>query len=434
MTTKIVPFRAVHYNLNKIGDLSKVVTQPYDKIGPELREEYLKRSPYNIARVIKPVDDPTLPPDNGYETAGQLFKQWYNEGILIRRERPALYAYDQEYIVDGKTYVRHGFVGLLDLEKGKDLVKAHEQTLAGPKADRLKLMRADEANEGHIFMLYSDPSLSISNLLEMGRKEQPILETKDDFSCIHRVWEISDPSLIQGITQGLEDKLLFIADGHHRFETALTYMNECKQKGWKPIGVETFTHRMMTFINLDEPGLTILPTHRLIRDVNGFDASGLLEKSKQWFSVTPISTRTELFERMKQKGHHFGVSLQGKDGYFLLSLLDENIMDELGPKDKSRVWKLLDVSILHTLLLDKLLGIDEKKLEAQTNVDYGRDPNAALDKREQGKYQAVFLLNPTSAHEVRAVAEQGEKMPQKSTDFFPKLLSGLIMMKMEIGK
>lgn len=434
MATKIVPFRAVHYNLNKIGDLSKVVTQPYDKIGPELREEYLKRSPYNIARVIKPVDDPTLPPDNGYETAGRLFKQWYEEGIIIRREKPALYAYDQEYTVDGTTYVRHGFVGLLDLEKGKDLVKAHEQTLAGPKADRLKLMRADEANEGHIFMLYSDPSMTVSNYLAEGRQGNPILETVDDFGCIHRVWEITDRRLIDGITQGLEDKLLFIADGHHRFETALTFMNECKQKGWKPVGVETFTHRMMTFINLDEPGLTILPTHRLIRDLPHFNADEFIQKCQQWFDVKPVPTRTELLKLMKEKGHRFGASLQGKDGYYLLTLRDETIMDELGPKDKSRVWKLLDVTILHTLLLDKLLGIDEKKLEAQTNVDYGRDPNVALDKRESGKYQAVFLLNPTSAQEVRAVAEQGEKMPQKSTDFYPKLLSGLVMMKMEIQK
>lgn len=434
MSAKIVPFRATHFNLNKVGELSNVVTQPYDKIGKELRSEYLQRSPYNIARVIKPVDDPSLPPDNGYETAGKTFREWWNEGILVRRETPAFYAYDQEYTVDGETYVRHGFIGLLDLDAGKNLVKAHEHTLAGPKADRLKLMRADEANEGHIFMLYSDPSLTVSSLISESRNRSPILETTDDFGCIHRVWEITDSRLIGGISQGLEGKLLFIADGHHRFETALTFMNECKQKGWKAGSVESFTHRMMTFVNLDEPGLTILPTHRLVRDLTSFQAEKFLSDAGQWFEIMQTNQRTELFQWMKKDGHHFGVSLHGKEGFFLLSLKDVHVMDELGPKDKSREWKRLDVTILHTLLLDKLLGIDSAKLEAQTNVDYGRDPNAALDKREKGTYQAVFLLNPTSAKDVRDVAEQGEKMPQKSTDFYPKLLSGLVMMKMEIVK
>ncbi|MDK9700630.1 MAG: DUF1015 domain-containing protein [bacterium] len=434
MPTKIAPFRAVIYNTNKVGDLAKVVTQPYDKIGPDLRAEYCNRSPYNLARVIKPVNDPALPPDNGYKTAGDLFKKWFDEGVLIRRPQPALYAYDQEYDVDGTTYVRHGFVGLLDLDAGKDLVKAHEKTLAGPKADRLKLMRADEANEGHIFMLYSDPTLTISDFVAKGRTGTPLLETKDDFGCTHRVWEITDSAILSGIAKGIEDKLLFIADGHHRFETAQNYLAECKEKGWKPLGVESFTHRMMTFINLDEPGLTILPTHRMVRDLPTFDGNAFLEKAKAWFDVKSFTDRTALLEAMKLPGHHFGLSANDIDGYTILTLRDEKVMDELGPKEQSKAWKRLDVTILHTLLLDKLLGIDSAKLESQAHVDYARDPNGALDKRENGKYQAVFLINPTGVKEVKEVAEQGEKMPQKSTDFYPKLLSGLIMMKMEIQK
>ncbi len=434
MPAKIAPFRAVYYNPNKVPNLDQVVTQPYDKIGPDLRAEYLKRSPYNLARVIKPADDPALPVGNGYATAGEMFRRWFDEGILIRRTAPAFYAYDQEYEVDGVWSTRHGFIGLLDLEAGKDLVKAHEKTLAGPKADRLNLMRADEANEGHIFMLYSDPTLEVSKFVSAGRRGDPLLETKDDFGCIHKVWEITDNKLIEGISNGLEGKLLFIADGHHRFETAQNYMKECKEKGWQPLSAESFTHRMMTFVNLDEPGLTILPTHRLVRDVPNFNGADFVKNASQWFEVKKFSDRKEMIAAMKTPGHHFGASISGVDGYCMFTLKDEKTMDELGPKEQSPAWKRLDVTILHTLLLDKLLGIDSVKLEKQTNVDYGRDPNSALDKRESGKYQAVFLLNPTGVKQVKDVAEHGEKMPQKSTDFYPKLLSGLIMMKMEIKK
>ncbi len=434
MPAKIAPFRAVHFNTEKIDHLEQVVTQPYDKIGPDLRAEYLKRSPYNIAQVIKPVDDPALPPDNGYQTAGDLFQKWFEDGILVRRPAPGLYAYDQEYEVDGVWATRHGFIGLLDLDAGKDLVKAHEKTLAGPKADRLKLMRADEANEGHIFMLYSDPTLEVSKLIEQGRTGKPLLEAKDDFGCNHKVWEITDPTILAGVEKGLENKLLFIADGHHRFETAQNYLAECRDNGWRPLSAESFTHRMMTFVNLDEPGLTILPTHRLVRDVPNFDGAAYLKQAEAWFNVSRFTDRKALFNAMKQPGHNFGASIAGVDGYIMLTLKDEKVMDELGPKEQSSAWKRLDVTILHTLLLDRLLGIDAKKLEAQTNVDYGRDPNAAFDKREGGKYQAVFLLNSTNVQQVKEVAEFGEKMPQKSTDFYPKLLSGLIMMKMEIKK
>jgi len=436
---KIAPFRGWRYNPQKVDDLNKVVTQPYDKIDDKLRADYMKRSPYNLVHIIKDAPRPLdTPMDNQYTRAAKCWEEWIQDGILVREGGPAIYPYFQEYTAEGKTYIRKGFVALIGLDDPKAKVRAHEKTLDGPKADRLKLLKATEANDGHIFMLYKDQEQKINAIIDMEiMGKSPIMEVTDDYGEIHRLYRITSPGAIRDIAELAEGLELFIADGHHRYETAVNYMNECKEKGWKPVGYETFNHRMMTLINMYDPGLTILPTHRVLHSLVNFDANKFLAKAAEDFTVTEFADRAGLYAALDKAASAgksaIGLGAVGLNGYRLLELKSWTTMDNL-VKDHSEGWRRLDVTVLHTALLEKYLGIDAVKLAAETNVHYVRGRDESLDLVGDGKYQAAFLINPTRVDQVAQVAGAGERMPQKSTDFYPKLLSGMVMMKMSIDK
>jgi uncharacterized protein (DUF1015 family) len=430
---KIYPFRGIRYNLEVVGDLSKVVTQPYDRIGPEEEEEYRKRSPYNIVRVI----GGKVPPKDEAEYArrGETFRTWIAQGVLSRDPEPALYAYYQEFEWEGRTYTRKGLVALLDLKESP--VKAHERTLKGPKEDRLKLLRATEANFGHIFMLYQDPTRRASGAADAqvaGRT--PDMEAVDDFGNRHLLWRITDAATIRAAREVLQELPVFIADGHHRFETAVTFMQECFSKGWRPVPPETFTSRMVTLVNTAEPGLVIRPIHRIVHSLPDFDPDRLLKELERDFRVEALSSLEEAGRRLASglgREHVFAFCLPG-GRFYAISLADAGRIPELVPGDRSLAWKSLDVSILHKAVLERLLGIDEGRLAAGTNVSYTPYREKVVEAVERGEGQLGILLNPTRVEEVMAVAAQGERMPQKSTDFYPKLLTGLVAMRMEIEK
>jgi uncharacterized protein (DUF1015 family) len=430
---KIYPFRGIRYNPEVVGDLSQVVTQPYDRIGPEEEEEYRRRSPYNIVRVI----GGKVPPsdDAEYARRGETFRSWLSRGVLVRDPEPALYAYHQEFSWEGETYTRKGLVALLDLQDSP--VKAHERTLKGPKEDRLKLLRATEANFGHVFMLYQDPSRRASgaaDALVAGRP--PDMEAVDDFGNRHLLWRITDEGTVRLAAEALQDLPVFIADGHHRFETAVTFMRECFSKGWKPVPPESFTSRMVTLVNTAEPGLVIRPIHRIVHSLAGFDPDRLLRALEADFRVEPLSSLEEAGRRLAAglgKENVFVFCLPGGRLY-AISLKDAGRIPELVPGERSLAWRSLDVSILHKAVLERLLGIDEGRLAAGTNVSYTPYREQVVEAVERGEGQLGILLNPTRVEEVMAVAAQGERMPQKSTDFYPKLLTGLVAMKMEIEK
>jgi len=430
---KIYAFRGVRYNLEVVGDLSRVVTQPYDRIGPEEEEEYKKRSPYNIVRII----GGKVPPKDEAEYArrGETFRNWLSQGVLVRDPEPALYAYYQEFDWEGETYTRKGLVALLDLKESP--VKAHERTLKGPKEDRLKLLRATEANFGHIFMLYQDASRRASGAADAqvaGRV--PDMEARDDFGNRHLLWRITDEAVVRAAREVLDGLPVFIADGHHRFETAVTFMRECFSKGWKPIPPETFTSRMVTLVNTAEPGLVIRPIHRIVHSLAGFDPDRLLKELERDFRVEALSSPEEAQARLAAgagKEHVFVFCLPG-GRFYAISLKDAGKIPELVPGDRSLAWKSLDVSILHKAVLERLLGIDEERLAAGTNVSYTPYRDKVIEAVEKGEGQLGILLNPTRVEEVLAVAGHGERMPQKSTDFYPKLLTGMVAMKMEIEK
>ncbi|MCR4391482.1 MAG: DUF1015 domain-containing protein [Candidatus Acetothermia bacterium] len=425
------PFRGIRYNLKAVRDLSLVVTQPYDRIGPREMEAYLKRSPYNFVRLI---GGKTPPQDEGdYARRAELFQAWLRKRILLQDPRPGIYVYHTHFTHDGERFVRQGLIALLDLQESR--AKAHERTLRGPKEDRLKLFRATEAHLEHIFLLYRDPERRATRAVEQAiAGRAPDMEARDDFGNAHLVWYIPDEKAIQTVQETLAPLDLYIADGHHRFETARAFMQECLDRGWRPVGPESFTALPVTLVNAAEPGCVIRPTPRVVHSLPGFDLDRFLTDVASGFRVDPIGSLAEAKQRLRAGlGRNVFVAYAGRR-FWALSLRPDADLDELVPGDRSPAWKRLDVAILHKAILERWLGIDEEALARQTNVDYTHTAEEAVAAVDEGHGQIAFLLNPTRVEEVMALADHGEPMPQKSTDFYPKLLSGLVAMKMEIEK
>jgi len=420
----VYPFRGIRYNKETIGDFQKVVTQPYDKMTPSMQDEYYRCSPFNVARITLNLENRTNP-ETRYPDAGSIFLKWIAEKVLLQDSLPAMYAYYQEYAFEGQTRLQKGFISLLDLKNSESGIIPHENTLAAPKQDRLRLMRSIEANEDLIYLLYSDDRLTVNRIMDESISGRPAeIEVKDEYGAVHRVWAITDPETLRKMQDSMRSQRLFIADGHHRFETSINFMNECREKGWEPAGLESFDKRMVTCFNSVD-GVTILPTHRMIRDLPEFDPGTFLRKIEDHFEAEPVSSASALWEKMKkgQRDNVFGF-YPATLGKFYFLRLRKNVEAD----------RRLDVSVLHSLLLERLLGIDESKLASQAHLDYMRERDLCIQLVDEGKYQAAFFLNPTTAEQMQQIASRGERMPQKSTDFFPKLLAGLIFMQMKIAK
>jgi uncharacterized protein (DUF1015 family) len=430
----VFPFRGFRYNPVVVGDISRVVTQPYDRTTPAMQDSYYQHSCYNVVRITLNLEK-MKDPDTSYPGAGSTFRKWIEQEVLIQDDVPAFYPYYQEYVIEGQTRTQKGFIALLDLNNSGPGVLPHEHTLAAPKRDRLQLMRSIEGNEDLIYMLYTDDELSINRLMDRSiAGSSPLINVTDEYGTIHRIWTITDPEDVKEIRRGMHSKKLFIADGHHRFETSINFMNECKGKGWNPEGPESFDKRMVACFNL-AAGVTILPTHRLVRDLQSFDFRSFLKNISREFSTEPLTSAENLWEKMKadREDHVLGFYPAHIGKFFLLRL--KQPAGERPPLPESeKAYRELDVSILHSLLLERYLGIDENKLAAQSHVDYASDREFCIRMVNEGKYQAAFFLNPTTAEQMQRIASLGKRMPQKSTDFYPKLLTGLVFMKMHIRR
>ena len=430
----VYPFQGYRYNRKIVADLSRVVTQPYDKISPELQDEYHRRSPFNAVRITLSLEKRTNP-DTEYGEAGSTYRKWLNEKVLLQDPIPAIYAYYQKYIHEGREKVQKGFITLLDLQGSEAGIIPHERTLAAPKQDRLRLLRSIESNEDAVFMLYSDSRLKVNRIMDRSIDNcPPDTDVRDDYGVQHRLWAITDAAKLKEIQDAMQSQKLFIADGHHRFETSVNYMKECQECNWIAAGIESFDKRMITCFNIAD-GVTILPTHRLIRDLPEFDVRYFLKAIEKHFEVKETSSRKDLFDQMRQDRDRtvLGFYPENSKTFYFLRLKEEAKDDALF-QNYLEAYRSLDVSVLHILLLEHYLGINESKLVSQSNVDYKRDVGSCIELVDQGKYQAVFFLNPTTAEQMQHVALQGERMPQKSTDFYPKLLTGLVFMKMNIKK
>jgi len=433
---RIYPFRAWRYNPSVVK-LDDVVTQPYDKISPSMQQAYYQRSPFNLVRIILGLPE-LFDAERGesvYTRAARDFKAWREQGVLVQEKDPCIFAYSQRFRVPGTSEVkeRRGFIALGKLHEYADqVVFRHEQTLSKPKSDRLNLLKATHAHFGQIFMLYSDPAGSVEKILydESGPAEA---EVTDEYGVLHRVWRVSDPTAIRLLSTAMADKKLIIADGHHRYETALNYskehavgapakaeygVNNLPQPAYPEAAV------MMTFVNMDSDGLVILPTHRVVHSLPGFDPAAFAVAAEEFFTVVPLlaAEAAGYIELLgKQVGTAF-VAVTGS-GAFLLRSKPEAVAAALA--DLPERQRNLDLSHLHSIILDRLLGLDEEKVREQTNLRYLRDAGEAVDLVRRGEANVAFLTNPVSMEQLREVAFAGDVMPQKSTDFFPKLLSGL---------
>ncbi|MGC8810204.1 MAG: DUF1015 domain-containing protein [bacterium] len=451
----VVPLRGIFYNRDKIKNLSLVVAPPYDVISPQEQELLYARHPQNIIRLILNKETPAdQEQDNRYTRAAAFYRSWLKEGILIRSPQPQFYFLRQEFALppgyipaspSPKTRLtRHGFIGLLRLEDYRTgVILPHEKTQRKPKADRLALMEACRANFCQIFTFYEDQEGRIPALYEkvFSAPEGPTLEVTDDEGTYHALWTVNDPQLKKEVMQIMQSKKIFIADGHHRYETALAYREKQLQEQQQISGRESFNFTMVYFTNLEDEGLLILPTHRVISGLPDFQAPLFLEHIQQHFSVEsfPFSApdhkaaASNFLRELAQQSHtgkSLGMVLNGYNQYFLLTLKREDIWQQVTNHLPS-VLKKLEVNLLHLLILPKFLHISNEDLTASRYVHYLRDPYEAGEEVISGKGQMAFFLNPPSVAQVRDVSLAGETMPSKSTFFYPKLLSGLVINPLE---
>ncbi|HEV2486166.1 MAG TPA: DUF1015 domain-containing protein [Terracidiphilus sp.] len=433
---RIYPFRAWRYNPSSVR-LEDAVTQPYDKISPAMQQAYYQRSPYNLVRIILGLPE-LFDAERGesvYTRAARDLKAWQQQGVLTQEKDPCVFAYSQRFKVPGTEIVkeRRGFIALGKLhEYAEQVVFRHEQTLSKPKSDRLNLLKATRAHFGQIFMLYSDPAGSVEKILyeDNGPADG---EVTDEYGVLHRLWRIGDPVAIRLLSTAMADKKLIIADGHHRYETALNYSKEnAPSSPNKPEYGATQLPQppypeaavMMTFVNMDSDGLVILPTHRVVHSLQDFDPANFARAAERFFTVEALPA-TDASHYIKTLTAQRGTAFVAvtRTGAFLLRSKPEAIAAALA--DLPERQRQLDLSHLHSIILDRLLGLDAEKVREQTNIRYLRDAAEAVEQVRRGEADVVFLTNPVTMEQLREVAFAGDVMPQKSTDFFPKLLSGL---------
>jgi len=401
---EIRPFRAYRYAGDAARDVSAVVAPPYDQISPETQDHLYAMHPHNIVRVTFPKHA-----DDKYREARGVLDRWLADGVWRRDDRPGIYPYHQTYSVSGQTVTRMGFVALGEVsDYARGVVLPHERTHAGPKRDRMELLEATAADIGLLFMLAPDPAGELRRATSPSG--EPIAEARDLKGELHRLWRIADEAAIDRVRAIMATRHVIIADGHHRYETAVAYAGRHPDAGYK----------LMAFFALEAPGLTILPNHRLVHGVQGFDFDDFVQMAARWFDVSPLSDP----ETVQFDNRTIGI-VTGPDAA-LLRLKPNAPRDIAWPEKTTPAWRDLAVSILHEGLLRPLLGITEAKLDAKTHVDYTADRVEAIQLARAGKYQAAFLIAPTSPEEIQAVVRGGELLPQKSTHFYPKLLDGLV--------
>ena len=439
---QLFPFSVYRYNPAKT-DPAKVLTQPYDKISPEMQVRYAAASPYNLIAVEKGLirsDDSAT--NNIYTRAAQALNDWIAADVLVRDSAPAFYAYFQDYEVPGLTErrVRKGLIALgRVVDYSDEIVFRHEQTLSGPKADRLELLRHTRAHTGQLFMLYDDPSRGVDGILERSATGPATMKLLDEYDVVHSIWRITQSEEIAAIQGALADKKLVIADGHHRYETALAYRNEQRAAHGNDDSDAPYEKVMMTLVNSHSEGLTILPTHRVVSGLAKFDLPAFRQRLSEYFEIRDVPLTGDSSLRASaalgqlvnagSSGRAIGL-YAGGDKLSLLELkLGANLASAL--PDATPSQRELDVVLLHSLILGKGLGITAEAVRQEQNIRYEREAAASMDAVSAGRAQACFLLNPVRVEQVMRMALADEVLPQKSTDFYPKMLSGVTIYRLE---
>ena len=428
----VSPFRGIHYDGKKVGDLSEVVAPPYDVISPEEQKRLHLRNLRNIVWIDFGMEkEGDGPSENKYTRAAGYFRTWRSEGTLVRDGSPAFYYYEQEFSIPGRgDFVRKGFLGALRLSAfGEGTVFPHEKTHSRPKEDRLRLMRATQAHMSPIFALYSDPSDKVASALIGKAKRAPDFLATDDLGVKHRVWTVDDPAVLAATAGQMRDRKIFIADGHHRYETALAFRDEMREKhGMRKEAA--YEHVLMFLCNMDDEGIVILPTHRGVHSLEGFTEESFAEKVR---ARLPMETRKgspedamRAVEAAGREGKAIAWSAGG-DQFHLVTFPDLPRFCEERLSGFPASLRTLDVVMLHGFLFEQVLGITPEAVTAGQHVRYYKDPAVAAADLAGGSIQAAFFLNPVTVEEFRDVSLSGHVLPQKTTFFYPKILTGLLI-------
>jgi uncharacterized protein (DUF1015 family) len=439
----VYPFRAYRYN-PEVAPFDRVLTQPYDKISPEQQEKYYTADPHNLIAVEKGRTSPQdTPQNNVYTRAAAALKGWIAANAVKQDAAPAFYAYTQEFTVPGSSArrTRRGFIGAGQLEDyANNVVFRHEHTLSGPKADRLELLRHTHTHTGQLFMIYSDPQRRVDAILgEVESAEKPLTELLDEYGVTHRLWMISEPARVAAIQKAMGQQKLVIADGHHRYETSLSFRNESRMKTGKVIPDADYERSMMTFVNTHSEGLTILPTHRVVNNLRDFSWSAVRRYLEPWFATEVFSFVDDAQRAVALEKFQAGLTQAksqraigvypavgaGSKAFYLLTLHAGADLAQILP-GLSPLQRQLDVVLLHQGILEPALGVTPRAVASESNLSYEREFVGAIEAVDRGA-QVAFLLNAVDVDVVMKVATSGEVMPQKSTDFYPKLLSGITM-------
>lgn len=417
---EIRPFRGVRFT-EKAGVMEELLCPPYDVINEQQRSEYLQKNDNNIVKVELPVDEPGV--DDKYQKAAETLNAWMADGVMARDPKPALYVYEEQYTLHGETKSVRGIISLVKLEEfDKGVIMPHEFTLSKPKQDRLNLIQATKSNISTIYSLYSDEGNRTTSKLSLLTDRKPDIEAVEGKS-IHRLWVVDDELQVSAICRDFDKRCLYIADGHHRYETSLKYRNLCHENG-APDG-SPCDYVMMLLVNMDENQFSLFPTHRMIKNVENFNIEKFLEQINVNFRIDKhhgVNSIKPTLNEYYNQGRKVVAWYVGNDEWYLLKLRSTSeAMDEVMP-DSSEALKNLDISILHQLVLDQVMHCNNEDC-----VNYTRSFSEAVASVDDGKYQCCFILNPTRIHDIKAIVDADEKMPQKSTYFYPKPTTGLVI-------
>lgn len=423
----IQPFPAIRYDSARIDSISEVLTPPYDVISPEEQEAFYQRHPCNFIRLDLGKESPgDTEGNNRYTRAAHFLREWRSSGIFAQESRPALYVYDQAYTIEGAQRMRRAFVSLIRLEPyGAGKIFPHEQTHAGPIADRFQLLKSTKALFSQVFALYPDEGEKVSSILDAEKEPKPLYEFQETHGGHGRVWRVWDTRAITAVQEAMKPKPLFIADGHHRYETSLTYQGFLAQNRISAPGADFIT---MACVSMADPGLVILPTHRAVRFPAGATLAGFQREASRRFLFRELDNLESVLAGLRHQGKLKRIGVYAREsGFGVLEQKPESSLFTALKQEYSSTWRNLDVSILHCILLKDCLGYPEDRLFEKGPIFYTHSAPSCVEQVRSQQYDIAFFLRPSSLNDLQAVVDRGEKMPPKSTFFFPKLMSGLFL-------
>jgi len=446
IVNEVKPFRAIHYNPDFVGDIGKCLSEPYDVISDEDLEEYYRQCSFNVVRLILnkelPGDDEN---NNRYTRSRDTFRRWLEKGVLTEIDKPVYWVYEQKYkLPHGEEKMVRGFIGRVKLRNyDEGRILPHEKILKKPLEDRIKLISTARMQFEYIWGMYQDPAFRIDEILKGYEDEKPFVDFFEKKTGVnHKLWVMEDGDELSEINSFFDDKKIYIADGHHRYQATLQ-VRDMMRKLYPNAGPDApWEYIIMFLVNTESGGITVLPTHRLLHDIEVKDVKKLASCIDRYFHVKsyPFSPDGEKKARERwlhalmreEKGEHkFGAYINRMNRYYLLTLKDTEAYEELVDLPYSSEWKLLDVNILNSLVLKRILGLTEEELSSQEHVRYTKDIDEAIESVRRGKNQIALILNPPSVQDIITIAEKGEKMPRKATYFYPKPLSGLVFYSIE---